>query len=42
MVFGSVTGYTAGADMTFAIPIGIFALSVVYGFFARRKLSNRR
>jgi hypothetical protein len=41
-VFGSVTGYTAGADMTFAIPIGIFALAVVYGFFARKKLSNRR
>ncbi|MGC9154415.1 MAG: hypothetical protein ACP5HZ_02080 [Ferrimicrobium sp.] len=42
MMFGSVTGYTAGADMTFAIPIGIFALSVLYGFFARKKLSKRR
>jgi hypothetical protein len=41
-VFGSVTGYTAGADMTFAIPIGIFAVSVAYGFFVRKKLSNRR
>jgi len=41
-VLGSVTGYTAGADLTFAIPIGIFAVSLVYGFFARKKLSNRR
>ena len=41
-MFGSVTGYTAGADLTFAIPLGIFIVSLIYGFFARKKLSKRR
>jgi len=41
-MFASVTGYSAAADMTFAIPLGIFAASLVFGFFARRRLGSRR
>jgi hypothetical protein len=41
-MLASVTGYSAAADMTFAIPLGIFALSLVYGFFARKRLGSKR
>lgn len=41
-MLGSVVGYSTGADMTFAIPIGIFAVCVLYGFFVRKRTPNRR
>ncbi|MHB8189136.1 MAG: hypothetical protein ACYDHP_01665 [Ferrimicrobium sp.] len=41
-MFASVTGFSTSADLTFAIPVGVFAMSVLYGFFVRKRMTSRR
>lgn len=41
-VLGFVGANTqAGADLTYIIPIGIFVASVIYGFFVRKRPTNK-
>lgn len=41
-MLASVSGYSSAADLTMAIPLGIFIVSLLFGFFARKRLGSRR
>ncbi len=41
-MFGIIGENTqAGADLTYIIPIGIFIASLIYGFFVRKRPTNK-
>lgn len=41
MLIGTVTAYSTGAILTFAIPIGTLMLAIGYGFYQRKPPERR-
>ncbi len=41
-VFGFIgSNSQAGADLTYIIPIGVFVAALIYGFFVRKRPTNK-